>query len=314
MLENQPSRTALHVAMARAAHQLFDRPPVFDDPLALRILGPQRAHFLRALPRTTGRFGTHHLRAFLAARARVAEDALADAVAAGVRQYVVLGAGLDTFAYRSPWGAEELHVFEVDHPSTQAWKRRQLSDVGITIPAALSYVPVDFAHQSLERELLAAGLEPERGAFFAWLGVTPYLELEAVSATLDAVGRMCEPGGGVVFDYAVPPESLTLPRRVALGWVAAGVRSVGEPWRSFLDPATLVAAMSARGFSEVEDLSGAVLNERYFEDRRDRLRVGEIGRVLRAWRPPTRAGGRRAPKRRGAASLRSRSAPTARAG
>jgi methyltransferase (TIGR00027 family) len=143
MHDHIPSKTAFRVAMRRAVHQLLDDPKVLDDPLALGILGEEIAAGLRASPEQLEKLGSTNLRAFVAARSRFAEDQLAVAVEQGVRQCVVLGAGLDTFAYRNPF--EELRVIEVDHPATQAWKRELLLSAAIAIPSSVSFVGIDFA-------------------------------------------------------------------------------------------------------------------------------------------------------------------------
>ena len=246
MNESRPSRTAERVAIRRAVHQLLDPPCVHDDPLALAILGDEQAAALHANPR---RFEDGPvapvLRAFLAVRSRVAEDALAQAVAAGVRQYVVLGAGLDTFAYRNPY--PPLSVFEMDHPVTQAWKRQRLADVHIAVPPGVTFVAVDFAAESLPKALCTAGLPSEEPSFFSWLGVTPYLEPANMLETL-----------------------------------AARVAAAGEPFRGFFEPEALVAAMRAMGFREVRDMGPDELNANFFSNRADGLRVGSVGHILTA--------------------------------
>ena len=158
MQEAQPSRTAMRVAMRRAAHQLFDVPPVLNDPLALAIVGEEAAAQLRAEPGAHGGRIASTIRAFMAVRSRLAEDELARAVSRGVSQYVILGAGLDTFAYRNPHPASALRVFEVDFAATQAWKRRKLAAAAIPLPASLSFVAVDFESESLAERLASAGL------------------------------------------------------------------------------------------------------------------------------------------------------------
>src|ERR1700691_1687992 len=176
MLEGKFSRTAHRGGIRRAAHQLLDQPKVLDDPLALRIIGPEAAEALRSNPKEHHAF-SRAFRAFMAARSRYAEDELACGVVHGVGQYVVLGAGLDTFAYRNPHAG--LRVFEVDHPATQEWKREQLRDTEITIPASLTFVPIDFERQTLADGLAQSGFDGAGPAFFSWLGVTPYLTREA---------------------------------------------------------------------------------------------------------------------------------------
>ena len=183
MKAGRPSTTAQSVAIRRAEHQLFDFPHVLDDPIALRIIGPEGAASI-ALRCWFAYFpGPRAMRAFMAARSRYAEDQLARAIASGTAQYVVLGAGLDTFAYRNPYTDSALRVFEVDHPDTQAWKRHRLASTAIPIPYPVTFVPVDFGRQEPETELEKAGFKPDEPAFFSWLGVTPYLSKEIVMAT-----------------------------------------------------------------------------------------------------------------------------------
>jgi len=279
----RPSGTALRVALRRAAHQLLDDPRVLDDPIALRIVGPDQAKALRADPEAYDRTRFDRLlRAFLVARSRVAEDALAVAAAAGVRQYVVLGAGLDTFAYRNPY--PDLDVFEVDHPATQAWKRSCLAACGIDLPKSLAFVPVDFESQALMDELRRAGLDTDQPAWFSWLGVTPYLARDAVIATLRDIVALAGKGGGVAFDYAPDSSSLTLRERAAVAVLRSRVRRAGEPFKSAFNPPELATMLTAIGFGRVVDLDAEALNARYFAGRRDRLHVGSIGHVVVACR------------------------------
>lgn len=253
--------------MRRAAHQLFDRPLVHDDPLALRMVAEADVAALRADPNAAA--DSRPLRAFLAVRSRLAEDALAGAVTRGVRRYVLLGAGLDTFAYRNPHS--DLRVFEVDHPDTQAMKRRRLADAGVAVPDHVTYVAIDFATDALGSTLRAAGLDAP--AFFAWLGVTPYLESDTVLATLDAVAPFAAGGGGIVFDYSVPATSLSPERRRAFAALSARVAAAGEPFRSAFEPSTLRATLERIGFGTIDDLGPDELNARYFVDRADGLAI-----------------------------------------
>lgn len=281
MIESRPSRTAERVALRRAAHQLLDDPRVYDDPLALAILGDAQAAAMRADPR---RFEdgpvARPLRAFLAVRSRLAEDTLAQAVAVGVRQYVVLGAGLDTFAYRNPY--PNLRVFEVDHPATQAWKRQRLAEAHIAVPEGVTFAAVDFATAPLPQALRTAGLRSEEPTFFSWLGVTPYLEPSNVLATLAAIAPFAANGGGVVFDYNTPPASLAPARRAAFEALAARVAAAGEPFRGFFEPEALVAAMRAMGFRGIRDLGADELNATFLSNRADGLQVGSVAHILTA--------------------------------
>jgi methyltransferase (TIGR00027 family) len=281
MLHGQPSLTAQRAAMRRALHQMIDTPRVLDDPLATRIIGPEAAAGLHADP--AGFEGTQAaaaLRAFLVVRSRLAEDELALAVARGVRQYVVLAAGLDTFAYRNPHAT--VRVFEVDHPATQAWKRARLADVGIAEPSSVTFVGADLAHDDLGDRLRIAGFDDRAPAIFAWLGTVPYLEPAAVTTTLRAIAAVAPAGGGVVFDYVTSPDALAPAQRTVWDAFAERVRAVGEPIRCFLDPPALIADLEAMGFRDVEDITGATLMARYFAGRTDGLRVGGLARMVKA--------------------------------
>ena len=281
MKPDQPSTTAYRVAMRRAAHQLLDRLVVLEDPIALRIVGPRGAAAIRENPRRFDSAFGRALRLFLVARSRCAEDALAHAVAAGVRQYVVLGAGLDTFAYRNPHPPERLRVFEVDMPATQAWKREMLGRTKIEPPVSLTFVPVDFETQSLPEQLRAAGFGENEPAFFSWLGVTMYLTRDAVMGTLRYVAQ--RPGGsGVTFDYMTPPHKLPWLRRIGFHLVARRLARAGEPWKTWFDAERLAGELRAMGFGRLEDLDGPALNERFFGGRERRLGGASAGRVMTA--------------------------------
>jgi methyltransferase (TIGR00027 family) len=242
---------------------VLERGRIFSDPLALRILGVDAGAAVREEQNNPAR---RKLRLFIAVRTRFAEDALAAAVARGVRQLVVLGAGLDTFAYRNAFG-ESLHVFEVDHPATQAWKRERLADAAIPIPATLTFAPVDFEREALPHGLAAAGFDPAKQTFFTWLGVVPYLTEQAVYSTLGFIAQL--PGGAhVVFDYGNPPSSGPGQREYAAAReaLAARVASVGETFRSDFESDDLHAKLRELGFREIEDLGPALIRERYFAD------------------------------------------------
>jgi methyltransferase (TIGR00027 family) len=280
MQEGKFSRTAQRVAIRRAAHQLLDKPRVLDDPLALLIIGSDAAEELRSNPKEHHAF-SRAFRAFMAARSRYSEDELARAVAQGVGQYVVLGAGLDTFAYRNPHTG--LRVFEVDHPATQAWKRERLQGAGIAIPAALTFVPVDFERQRLVDGLGQSGFDLGAASFFSWLGVTPYLTREACMSTLSLIATM-PAGSGVVFDFAVDPALLNPGQRQALDALSERVARYGEPFQLFFDPAKLQDELKSLGFHRTEFLQGKELNARYFKDREDGLLVrGGLGHLMGAW-------------------------------
>ncbi len=272
------SMTARAVASRRAAHQLFDRPIVLDDPIAVPLLGPE----FFADPKRHSDPRSRAFRAFMVARSRYAEDNLAEAFAAGVRQYVVLGAGLDTFAYRSPF--PELRVFEVDFPSTQAFKRQMLASASIPEPASLTFVPLDFEHQTLAAGLAQAGFDASSPAFFTWLGVIPYLTLAAFRATVDYVAAM-PPGSGLVFDYAVTDDELSPRLRAARKSLAARVAAAGEPFQLYFASARMQNELQSAGFSRIAQIDSLDLNARYFQNRDDGLALPEegLGKIVSAW-------------------------------
>jgi len=280
MQQGQGSRTADRVAERRAAHQVRDRPLVLDDPIALRVIRPEVAHELRTNPpaRESSLLGPY-LRAFFVMRSRFAEDELAASVARGVRQYVVLGAGFDTFAYRNP--LPELRVFEVDHPATQATKRQRLADSGVGIPPSLTFVPIDFTTMTLDDALPQAGFDATKPAFFSWLGVVPYLEPPAIDTTFAFIASL-PAGSAVVFDYAIPPEALGWTSRLIFNQMAKRVAAVGEPWKTFFDPAALLVHLRQLGFTSAEDFGAEVLNRRYFAGRKDKLKIGGMGHMAMA--------------------------------
>jgi len=183
----------------------------------------------------------------------------------GVRQAVVLGAGLDTYAYRSPFG-ERLRVFEVDHPATQAWKQQLLRDAAIPAPGSLTIVPIDFEHETLAAPLAAAGFDSTRPTFFTWLGVVPYLREQAVWSTLAFIAGLPN-GAHVVFDYSDPPESLPPDERAYHDKRASRVANLGEAWITYFEAGPLHRKLAALGFAEIEDLGPAEIVARYFPGR-----------------------------------------------
>ncbi|MDN3359866.1 SAM-dependent methyltransferase [Actinomadura sp. DC4] len=244
------------MAIVRAAHQKIDGGCVFDDPLAARLVTVADAdHVFDAV------FDPEQepVRLAVAARARFAEEALVAALDDGVSQAVVLGAGLDTFAYRHSYDAR---VFEVDFPATQAWKRELLAAAEIAEPPSLTFAPIDFEAMSLADGLAEAGFEADRPAFFVWMGVVPYLTPEAVYGTLGFVGS--RPGGsGVAFDYGEPPAAMSPEQREGFERRAAWAGQRGEPFLSHFVPGDLSARLSVLGLSLVEDVTYEDLAVRY---------------------------------------------------
>ena len=275
-----PKPSAMMVAMQRAAHQLLEHPLVLDDPLALTILGETAAQALRADLANYRSPMAQGLRSSVVVRSRVAEDEWAKANEGGVRQYVVLGAGLDTSAYRH--ASRPGRIFEVDLPTTQAWKRARLAETGIAIPSSLRFVPVDFERISLADGLAAAGFDAGQPAFFSWLGVTMYLEEQAVVETLRFIGG-CAKGSAVLFEYVVPLSGLSPMMRIAMEQMTAHLATRGEPWKSFFDTDTLATTVKQLGFSQSHTWTPQELNGRYLENRVDGLHIGAgPGRLMLA--------------------------------
>lgn len=278
METGRASKTAFSVARRRAVHQILDQPPVLRDPVAVSLLGP---HFTYDRLKEAHPFA-RAFRAFMAMRSRYAEDHLAAAAANGVEQYVVLGAGLDTFAYRNPLAGTR--VLEVDFPATQEWKRALLAEAGIPLPAGLTFVPLDFEHKTLAAGLAENGFDAQRPAFFSWLGVVPYLTLDAFRATLETIARL-PAGTGVSFDYGVPRHSLSMIGRIAFDRLAARVAAAGEPFRLFFTPEELENEFKRAGFHRFEQRGSEELNAMYFAGRADGLKLPSqgMGRMATAW-------------------------------
>ncbi|SHH17638.1 class I SAM-dependent methyltransferase [Bradyrhizobium erythrophlei] len=277
MQAGQPSHTARGAAAHRALHQTLEGGTIFSDPFAATILDDDTR---AGLQEKAADPSLRPMRLFIAARSRFSEDALAGCVARGVRQIVVLGAGLDTFSLRNPHAGLGVRVFEVDYPATQGWKRERLKQAGLAVPASLTFAPVDFERQSLADGLTAAGFQRDRPAFFQWLGVVPYLTREAVSATLDFIAGV--PGSEVVFDYAEPFENYPSERRAKVMAVAARAASLGEPWLSLFDPAELAEIARNKGFGMVEDLGLAEISERFYGELKQDIRIGAGPHLVRA--------------------------------
>jgi methyltransferase (TIGR00027 family) len=275
-MRTSANSTAGNVALLRAAHQVLEGGSIFPDPFAVPILG-QSVETLREV-------GGHPefirlLRLFVASRSRFAEDSLALAVARGVRQAVVLGAGLDTFGLRNPHAHDGLRVFEADRPATQQWKRECLAKANLPIPEWLHFAAVDFERQACIDPLAATGFNPREPAFFAWLGVVPYLSRDAIFATLSSIANV--PDAEVVFDYGEPPEAYPADRRAGYEAMIARAVAAGEPWLSFFNPAELRLALARLGFSDIEDLAPMQVAARYGVQRDPDAPGGHIVRARR---------------------------------
>ena len=207
------------------------------------------------------------MRAFMAVRSRFAEDEFAEAVTRGVKQYVALGAGLDTFAWRNPHRDSGVRIFEVDHPATQAWKRELIAQANLPETAA-TYVPVDFERQSLADCLRTAGFRSDAPAFFSWLGVVPYLTRDAFRSTLRFFGGMAR-GSGVVFDYALPREAVNEDQLAAFDDLSARVARIGEPFQLFFMPGDLASEFHAIGWRVATELDAAAIRHKFFGEPAD---------------------------------------------
>jgi len=280
MEEGQPSQTAIAAAIARAAHLLLDDDPkIFQDPLAFSLSGVESEAALLATHEATP--AGHALRAFATLRQRYTEEALGDALARGVAQYVMLGAGLDSFAYRRRDLADVVRVFEVDHPATQQWKRARLRALHIALPSNLTFVPLDFEQHTLAEGVQAGGLRPEIPTFVSWLGVTMYLTDAAVFETLRYVASLA-PGSEIVFQYVLPEPLLNDEGRQLLATIQANVAARGEPFVTLFEPTTLAARVQELGFTQVWDFGPEEADARYFAGRTDGLHTPPHTHLMKA--------------------------------
>jgi methyltransferase (TIGR00027 family) len=265
----EPDDTAVRVALWRALHVEVDAPPhVLEDVVGLKLVAPDEGW--RSRPDMSP--FTRPFRASIVARARFIEDLVAERVADGVAQYVILGAGLDTFAQRRQELASRLLVFEIDRPGAQAWKRQRLIDVGLGIPAFLRLVPVDFeAGDAWWDRLTAAGFDSAQPALVASTGVSMYLTQDAIAATLRQVAALAA-GSTLAMSFMLPIELCDPEVRPGVERAAAGARANGTPFISFFTPAEMLALARDAGFKKVQHVSAATLAERYFADRTDGLR------------------------------------------
>ncbi|MFD8478482.1 class I SAM-dependent methyltransferase [Kitasatospora sp. NPDC059673] len=277
---HQPSRTALMSAAARAAHLLVDQqPPIFADTLAATLIG-EAAEQLLDYHRE---FGSHPIlagaRTTAVTRSRCTEDRLAEAVTLrGIDQYVLLGAGLDSFACRSEL-AHSVRVFEVDHPHTQNWKRNRLTDAGITVPHTVSFVPFDLEQggaRALTAALTAAGFDPHRPAVVGWLGVTMYLSVEVIGQVLSTIGEFA-PGTELIAEHLLPAEHRDPAGQTYAEHVQAAAAEGGEPWRTFLTVEEMETLLRTHGLRPLSHLRQRdAVDTHLWEERTDALRPFEL--------------------------------------
>jgi methyltransferase (TIGR00027 family) len=303
------SYTALTASIMRGAHLRLDgEPKVFRDELALRLCGigaiasfvflvirmrfskKSRSALELMSPKEMGRL----LRAIMIVRSRYTEDLLTLAIDRGIRQFVILGAGLDSFAYRRRDLANIVNTFEVDHPASQQWKQRRLRKLGVTLPPNLTFVPIDFETQTLTDGLRKGGFPLAKPAFFSWLGVTQYISKEAVFSALRELSDLA-PGTEIVFTYVLPQTLLSDEDRRIFAGNAAGAASRGEPWTTFFEPAEIDSRLREIGFDQVVDFSPDEANARYLSGRSDGLRLPGLEHIVRAQvvdKPQPAQGGR----------------------
>jgi methyltransferase (TIGR00027 family) len=264
-----PDNTAVRVALWRALHLEVDPPPhVLEDDVGLKLAAPDEGW--RSRPDMSP--FTRPFRASIVARARFIEDLVTEQAARGVEQYVILGAGLDTFAQRRPELAAQLRVFEIDRPGPQAWKRQRLVELGLGIPSFLRLVPVDFeAGDAWWEQLAAAGFDSGRPAVVASTGVSMYLTKEAIMATLRQVAALAQ-GSTLAMSFMLPIELTDPEVRAGVERAIEGARANGTPFISFFTPSEMLSLARDSGFSEVQHVSAAMLAERYFAGRTDGLR------------------------------------------
>jgi methyltransferase (TIGR00027 family) len=268
--EGRASVTAIGTSLMRAAHARLDDPVLLDDRWGERLIRDEERQAVRAAHDGVDVYEAlrrHPSYGNVILRARYTEDALERAVARGVGQYVIVGAGLDSFAVRRPSWARELEVFEVDHPATQEFKLARLAEAGEPEPAGVHFVPADLGEVAVDVALAGSGFDPGRPAFFAWLGVTPYLTREANLTTLEAIARAGHGGNRgeseLVFSYLDQRvfERGTWPERTQR--VRNAVAAAGEPWVSGFDPDGLGELLDGVGFELIENLGPDQLAARY---------------------------------------------------
>jgi len=272
-----PDSTAVRVALWRALHVEVDAPPyVLEDQVGLRIVAPDPGW--RSRPDMDPNF-SRSFRASIVGRARFIEDLVIEKAAQGVDQYVILGAGLDTFAQRRPEIASRLTIFEVDQPGPQAWKQKRLRELGLGIPPWLRFVPVDFETESWWQQLLAAGFDAHRPAVVASTGVSLYLTAEANFATLRQIATLA-PGSTLAMTYLLPIELAEPQERAGFEAAKRGAVTSGTPFLSFFTPGDILALAREAGFREARAVSAADLIDRYFASRTDSLRPGSSEEFL----------------------------------
>jgi methyltransferase (TIGR00027 family) len=284
MKSDTPSATAVGTSLMRAAHTRLGDPPLIDDPWGDRLILGEERDRLRASSEASQLdtdLRAHPSYGTVILRTRFTEDALAKAVAGGASQYVILGAGMDSFALRRPAFAHGLRIFEIDHPATQGFKLQRLADRGVPLPADLHLIAVDLGEVSLADALARSAFGPDERAFFSWLGVTPYLTREANLATLAAIASCSAPGSELVFSY-LDERLLDTAESDALRRTREQVAAAGEPWVSGFRPQQLADDLAGTGLELLENLGPDDLAERFCAGRADGLAPSRGSHLARA--------------------------------
>lgn len=283
-MENERvSRTAIEVAMRRAAHLLLDADPkILVDQFAGRLAGFASDEELLEACRTLPLADMPWTRTPFVLRDRYTEDQLSQSFRNGVAQCVILGAGLNSFAYRQPSDMLKLQVFEVDHPATQQWKRNRIAELELAVPSTLHYAPVDFETETLIDGLSRTSFNRTAPAFFSWLGVTQYLTQEAILRTLRDMVTAAVPGSELVIQFIVPPEGLVDEEAALVSALAEGAAKGGEPWLSFFKPADLEGHLRQVGFKDISHFGQDEARMIYLAGRTDGLRLPAYFRIIKA--------------------------------
>lgn len=281
METGQPSRTLLAPAIRRAAHQLLDAPLILEDPVAVGLVPETGADAIRASLAEHQAEESILLRSLFVLRSRFAEDRLAEAAARGVRQYLIVGAGLDTFPWRQPDFARGMHIFAADHVASLAWTQVKFWERGLQKPANLTFVPLDLEQERVGVTLAAHGFDMGAAAFCSVLGVTQYLERTSVEALMRFIASLGR-GSEIVFSYVPRAEDLEGADRDFAEASAARVARFGEPWKTRLGAGELRVLLRAVGFSEVSHLTPERAQQRYFAGRTDEMRPGSWEQLVAA--------------------------------
>lgn len=272
MLPGQASRTLLRTAIRRAQHQMIDRPLILDDPVVAHLVPEASEPGILLEPGDGGESLAALHRALFAMRSRFTEDRLAQAATRGVSQYVMIGAGLDTFPWRQPAFAGEMRIFAVDHPASLNWVRRRLRERNFGRPTNLTHVPVELEEQSLAEQLAACGFDVHTASFCSLLGVSQYLSGAALGSVLSFVASL-KPESELVMSFAPPDDELAGLDLDATVRSAARTTELGEPWLTRLRKQELIEWLVRLGFGDVSHFSPEMAQDRYFSGRQDGLRA-----------------------------------------